>query len=131
MPAAYALRVLIVDDERLVADTLGMIVEAKGHVACVAYSGEQATALAAEFKPDAVISDVMMPGMDGFELATWLEEHDYDCKVLLVSGHMEYVARAEQIAQSGRPRAVLPKPVHPHEVLRFLTTCISQRSQAK
>jgi CheY-like chemotaxis protein len=117
------LRVLIVDNERVIADTLAFIVEASGHCVRKAYGGIAATIIATAFRPHAVISDVMMPGMDGFELAEWLEEHQPACRVLLVSGHTGTIARADEAARAGHPRTVLPKPVHPTEILNFLSTC--------
>jgi DNA-binding response OmpR family regulator len=125
-----ALRVLIVDNERVIADTLAFIVEASGHRARKAYDGMQATIVAEAFHPHAVISDVMMPGMDGFELADWLEEHHPESRVLLVSGHTDTTERLEAAMLAGRSRTVLPKPVHPTEILRFLSTCTGEMSEA-
>ena len=124
------LRVLIVDNERVIADTLAFIVTASGHIARKAYDGTEASTAADQFHPHAVVSDVMMPGMDGFELAAWLEEHHPECRVLLVSGHTGTIARAEEAERAGHPRTVLPKPVHPLEILKFLSTCIAEGSPA-
>jgi CheY-like chemotaxis protein len=87
-----ALRVLVVDDERLVADTLVMIAKFAGHTARAAYSGEEAAQIADEFMPQVCVSDVMMPGMIGIELADWLEEHHPDCRLLLISGAVDTAA---------------------------------------
>ena len=118
-----SLRVLIVDDERTIADMLAMIVRAGGHVAHVAYSGEEASAIADELKPHVTISDVMMPGMDGLELAAWLDEHHPECKVLLISAHPDGYLHRVSAARNGRPHRILSKPVYPSEILKFIASC--------
>jgi DNA-binding response OmpR family regulator len=119
------LRVLIVDDERLVADTLVIIAESRGYIARAAYDGEQAAQIADEFKPEACISDVMMPGMNGFELADWMEEHHPQCELLLISGATGTAALLDELALHGKRRTVVTKPMHPTEFLNFLATCHS------
>ena len=60
--------VLVVDDERPIADMLVEIIEDSGHNALSAYNGVEALALAQRHHPDLIISDVMMPLMDGYML---------------------------------------------------------------
>ena len=125
MDNQHVLRVLIVDDERLVADTLVMIAQSHGHIARAAYTGEQATEIAEVFKPHTCISDVMMPGMNGFELAEWMEDHHPNCRLLLISGATGTAALLDELALHGKRRTVLTKPMHPTEFLNFLATCQS------
>ena len=63
------LRVLVVDDIADAADVLAMVVEVDGHDAQVARSGPAAVELAAAYRPDVVLLDLGMPGMDGYEVA--------------------------------------------------------------
>lgn len=58
-------RVLVVDDDRIVADSLSLILRGRGFDSRAAYSGEDAAEIAHLWEPDAVISDVMMGKMDG------------------------------------------------------------------
>lgn len=122
MKGAAILRVLIVDDEPIIADSLVAILEAHGCHARATYTAEGAATAADEFQPHAVISDVMMPGMSGLDLADWLEENHPACKVLLISGNLD---TAEMLLESHRSgcRIILPKPIRPEEVLRFVDTC--------
>src|ERR1700733_13668103 len=66
--------VLIVDDERVIADTLSAILSRSGFSTMTAYDGPGALKLARERKPDLLISDVMMPGMTGIELAITIKQ---------------------------------------------------------
>ena len=68
-PSAATRRVLIVDDHQDSADSLGMLVRRWGHEAWSAYDGPAALALATQRKPDVVLLDLGLPGMDGFEVA--------------------------------------------------------------
>ena len=68
-PATRALRVLIADDNRDSAESLGMLLEMSGHEVHLAHDGTQALAIAAEKRPDVALLDIGMPGMDGYEVA--------------------------------------------------------------
>ena len=60
---------LVVDDQRLIVDTIVEILESYNFRAFAAYDGESALALAARIRPDVLLADVLMPGMNGVELA--------------------------------------------------------------
>ncbi len=62
-------RILVVDDNRDAADTLGQLLTMLGAVVSVAYSGRDALDALDEFKPDSVLLDIGMPDMDGYEVA--------------------------------------------------------------
>lgn len=109
------LRVIVVDDERSIADSLALVLMSRRHSVRVAYSGEDAIELLSSFVPHAVISDVMMPGMSGVDLAEYLAVNIPECKTLLVSGITD--------DSGGTLRPILPKPVHPAQILRFLDSC--------
>lgn len=61
-------RILIVDDERSIADLIAYAFEKEGYMVDTAYEGEEALAKVQSFSPDVLIIDVMMPKMDGFEV---------------------------------------------------------------
>jgi two-component system CheB/CheR fusion protein len=74
-PAARPARVLVVDDNPDVAESVAMLlVEGLGHEVKVAHSGPQALELAREFRPEAVLLDIGLPGMDGYEVARRLRQ---------------------------------------------------------
>ena len=114
------LRVLIVDDEHAVADSLVMILNKSGLEALAAYSGLEALEALPAFRPHVAISDVMMPGMSGFELAYHLSEGLPLCKVLLMSGNDAALEAAERDLAKGTFAKVLSKPVRPQTILDLL-----------
>jgi DNA-binding response OmpR family regulator len=110
--------VLVVDDERVIADTLSAILSRSGFDAITAYDGETALALAKATPPDLLISDVVMPGMTGVELAIALTQAIRTCKVLLFSGQAATVDLLEKARAFGHDFTTLTKPVHPTDMLR-------------
>ena len=126
-PLPELLKVLIVDDEQIVADSLALICVGKGHAVRAAYSAEEAIDLCRWFHPHAVISDVRMGGMSGIDLAIYLHQSEPECKVLLVSGYETSFVLAEESLERGYFHSILPKPIHPTQVLAFLQACADGR----
>jgi DNA-binding NtrC family response regulator len=118
----FPVRILIVDDVEIIADTLAMILKAAGHNLRTAYSGESAALCVLDFDPEIVISDVMLPGMSGVDLADWITGHSPHCKVLLISGHEGTIALVEEANRNGKLYDLLAKPVPPGEILDFVAT---------
>jgi PAS domain S-box-containing protein len=82
-PRLLRRRVLIVDDLKPSADTLALMLEELGQDTRVAYDGRTALDMAREFRPDAVLSDIAMPGMDGYHLAKRLRATEGQNPVLV------------------------------------------------
>ncbi|MGP6174564.1 response regulator transcription factor [Corynebacterium sp. A21] len=80
-----AVKVLVVDDEPNIVELLTVSLKFQGFEVRTAQSGVDALALAREFRPDAFILDVMMPGMDGFELLSKLRAEGLDGPVLYLT----------------------------------------------
>jgi PAS domain S-box-containing protein len=76
-------RVLIVDDLKPSADTLALMLEELGQDTRVAYDGRAALDIARDFRPDVVLSDIAMPGMDGYHLAERLRTIEGESPVLV------------------------------------------------
>jgi CheY-like chemotaxis protein len=109
-------KVLVVDDERVIADTLSMILNQSGFEARAVYSGEGALELAATFAPDMLISDVIMADLNGIDAAIRMRALLPRIKILLFSGQ---AATADLLAQ-GYEFEILAKPVHPQDLLTKL-----------
>lgn len=110
--------VLVVDDERIIADTLALILKQKGFNASAAYSGESAVADCAAIRPDLLISDVMMGALNGIEAAIEICRRCPGCRVLLISGQGATGDLLEDAKGRGHDFEILAKPVHPAELLR-------------
>ncbi|HEY6375818.1 MAG TPA: response regulator [Edaphobacter sp.] len=119
--------VLVVDDERIIADTLSMILSNSGFDVLTAYDGMKALELARAAPPALLITDVMMPGMTGIELAIMLVEAVPDCKVLLFSGQASTVDLLAAAHDMGHDFELLTKPVHPTDMLRRVSECFDNR----
>jgi len=106
-------RILIVDDEMAIADTLALICKTQHYEVQVAYSAERAIEILAEWRPDLVILDVILPEMNGIDLAIVIKANYATCHVLLFSGHANTTMLLEEAGRKGHQFEVLAKPVHP------------------
>jgi DNA-binding response OmpR family regulator len=113
-------RVLVVDDERVIADTLAMILNQSGFEARAAYTGEQALELTLEFRAEMVISDVIMAGLNGIDTAIKIREMLPGVKILLFSGQAATADLLERARAQGYEFEILAKPVHPQDLLAKL-----------
>jgi DNA-binding NtrC family response regulator len=117
-------RILIVEDEKVVADTLGQILAANGYEIRVVYSAEDAISLIATWAPDVAILDVMLPKMNGIELALVLKENLPDCHALLFSGQPSVEVLMQKAKDDGHQFEVMAKPVHPTFMLDAISTLL-------
>jgi CheY-like chemotaxis protein len=113
-------KILVADDERVIADSLAMILNLSGFEARAVYSGESAIELATEFQPEMLISDVIMAGMSGIEAAIQLRKLFPQVKILLFSGQAATADLLEEARAQGYEFDILSKPVHPQDLLARL-----------
>jgi CheY-like chemotaxis protein len=119
--------VLIIDDERIIADTLSIILSRSGFSTLTAYDGLAGLELAQSTSPDLIISDVVMPGMTGVDLAITIAQTMPNCKIILFSGQAATVDLLEDARHAGHYFTTLSKPVHPTEMLKRVSECLSVR----
>ncbi len=112
-----AKQVYVVDDEKCIADTLAVILRNSGYDASAFYDAQSALEQAASCSPDLVISDVVMPGMNGVEMVILFRERHPDCKILLFSGQAATRDILEEAGAQQQNFEVLAKPIHPSELL--------------
>jgi CheY-like chemotaxis protein len=114
-------KVLIADDEQVIANTLAIILNQAGFEAQAVYSGEKALEIARVFQPDMLISDVVMTGITGIEAAIKIITELPSCKVVLFSGQ----AATADLLEDSRARnyhfEIFSKPVHPAQLLAKLS----------
>ena len=114
--------ILVVDDEPLIADTLVAILRSKKYAASAAYSGADAMKFAELIPPDILLTDVMMPGMNGIDLAVAVKALSPDCAVLLFSGHAHLSHLLDDPRCAVHDFPLLSKPIHPDELLRHINS---------
>jgi len=120
MQAPKRPKVLVVDDEQVIADTLAKILDINGYDASAVYSGLSAVESARALQPDLIISDVIMQDMDGIEAAIRIRDFLPSCKILLFSGQAATADLLENARSQGHDFEILAKPVHPSELLAKL-----------
>lgn len=111
-------RILIVDDETLVADTLSLIFRKHGFESRVAYSAASALSCARTFQPNLLLCDITMPGRTGLDLMADLHPVLPECHFLVLTGYHSNLPRIrEQSGRLQRPLRVLTKPCNPEDLL--------------
>ena len=119
-PTQHPRKVLVVDDQHLIADTLAEILNNAGFDAVAAYDAWDALDKASRFVPEWVITDVLMPRMNGVELAIAMRKNYPKSAILLFSGQ----AGISEILQEGHCQGyefeLIAKPIHPLKLIERL-----------
>jgi len=118
-PAAQR-RVLVVDDNRDLAESLGMVLRLWGHDVKVVYDGPGALATAREYRPDVIFLDIGLPGLDGYEVARRLRGPlgFRDTRVVAITGYGREEDRRK--AREAGFDVHLTKPVDPEDLHKLL-----------
>jgi CheY-like chemotaxis protein len=113
-------RILVVDDEELIAHSLREILSRAGFDTVCALSGAEAIELAGDICPDIVISDVIMPDLDGVQTAIRIQRACPNARILLFSGQAATSDLLERARAEGHTFDLLPKPIHPARLVAAL-----------
>ena len=124
------LRVLVVDDNRDSADSLVIALTLNGHVTATAYDGEEALSKAEDFQPDAVLLDIGLPGISGYEAARRMRAQPWGREIVLLAlsgwGQEEDQQRSHEAGFDQH----LVKPVDPNVLTDLLQrACGGTRSR--
>lgn len=114
------IRVLVVDDEKLLADTTAAILRGAGFDAKPVYGGWQALETARSFQPECLLTDVKMPEMNGIELALIVSKMLPATTIVLFSGQAGIADILDDARDSGYEFPLLAKPVHPLALIERL-----------
>ena len=120
--------VMVVDDERVIADTLSIILSRNGFSAMAAYSGKSALEIAKVIPPEVLVTDVMMPEMTGIQLAIALRKKIPDCRILLFSGQASTMDLVAEARADGHDFVTLTKPVPPQELIDRIHECLQSHA---
>jgi len=118
-------RILVVDDEESIADTLALIFRSNGYEARPAYSAEESLELLETWKPDLAIIDVVLPAMNGIEFAIFLKASYPEIHFLLFSGQPGAGGLLEEAKKKGHLFEILAKPLHPTFMLATVANMLS------
>ena len=122
------LRVLVVDDSEDTAETMGTLLEMVGHTIEKAHSGPAALEAAAAFRPDVILLDIGLPGLDGYQVAQRLREDPTLKDVTLIAasgyGQAEDLRRSREVGIDRH----LVKPVDPRELQEILAMVGERRT---
>jgi CheY-like chemotaxis protein len=113
-------RILVVDDERVIADTMAEILEGAGFQAATAYDGWNALQLAGSLQPDYLLADVLMPRMNGVDLAMAIRKMYPAARILLFSGQAGITEILRAAHDQGLQFDLIPKPIHPLSLIARL-----------
>jgi DNA-binding response OmpR family regulator len=111
-------RILIVDDEQIVANTLEAILRREGYEAKAVYSAEQALEQVAKWQPAFAIVDVVLPQLNGIELCKLLRAQFPACELLLISGETLTSELLVEAENDGHRFEIVAKPFHPGALLK-------------
>lgn len=118
-------RVLILDDEKVIANTLALILNRNGFEARAVYNAQDAIDTARQLNPDFLISDVIMDGMTGIDAAIQIAQMFPACRILLFSGQAATADLLDRAEALGHHFELIVKPVHPRALLDHLNDASS------
>ncbi len=118
---AHRPSVIVVDDEGNIANTLAEILSRNRYAAVATYDAETALETALLKPPEILLTDVMLPGMNGIDLAIQIRRIYPDCRIFLFSGQTATTDLLAAANRDGHEFVLLSKPVHPAELLARLS----------
>ena len=123
---SHAARVLVVDDDQATREALAELVEGWGHRVAVAANGREALERAAELRPEVLVSDLVMPAMDGMFLLRSLREELPECVVVMVTGRGTVDNAVEAIRQGAYD--FIEKPLDPKRLRLVLDRALEKQN---
>jgi CheY-like chemotaxis protein len=116
--------ILVADDEPEQVATLQALLSERGYKVITALSGESALQKATTYQPDLIILDIMMPKMDGTEVAMLLK-HDMRTKNIPIFFVTAVISPEDQARVTGNPNPIFAKPVKLHELLSAIQNALA------
>ena len=113
-------KILIADDNGDTAESLGLVLGLAGHAICLAFDGEQALVVAEREKPEVMVLDIGMPGMNGYELAARVRQEAWGQRCLLVAATGWGQDDDKFRAKAAGFDAHLTKPFDPQALLNLI-----------
>ena len=126
MTERLALKVLVIEDDSDVLETLANVLELEGYDPLLARNGREGVALFRMQDPDLVITDLLMPEQEGIETIIEMHRLRPNVKIIAISGggvrrNMDYLAMAAKLGAT----AVMAKPFEPAELIGMVASFLS------
>ena len=118
--------ILVVDDERGIADTLREVFRLAGYSSTAVYNAEDALVILRSTQPALIVTDVIMPGMNGVDLALQARLLYPEAKILLISGNAVTQDLVEKAAGEGHSFELLAKPIPPRQMLAKVASMLGK-----
>lgn len=120
-------RILVIDDDRMVRETLTTILAAAGHQVAVANEGQKGLKLFAEFQPHLVITDILMPEKEGVETIQDLRRLAPDLPIIAISGGGRIGNSSFlRVAQRFGANRTFAKPFEPGEIVSAVNELVAK-----
>jgi CheY-like chemotaxis protein len=118
--------ILVIDDDALVRQALMLVLESRGYEVQCAPEGRQGLRAYQKRRPDLVISDIIMPEMEGIETILELRILSPDCPIIAISGggrfgKVDFLAVAKELGAT----ATLSKPFEQADLLQTVAGCLA------
>ncbi len=110
-------RIFVVDDDLDIAKMLSVVLQMNLFDATPHTDAQAALEAARAAPPDYLISDIMMPGMNGIELAVAMQQEIPDCKILLFTGEDASHHLLTEAREAGHTFTLIQKPIHPTKLV--------------
>jgi len=118
------LKLLIVDDEPAVNETLSLIFKKRGYEVSSAHTGKEALDFISHTCPDIVLLDVVLPDLSGVDIAITIVREFPKCKFLLISGNKSTENAIDDARDKGFDFEVLAKPLPPQELIDAINSAV-------
>lgn len=125
-----SVRILVVDDEKGIVETLTAILRMKGYEVDTATDGVDGYEKACLFGPDLVISDISMPRLNGIEMVIKIAAVLPDMRILLFSGQAMTLELLQQARVRGYNFECLMKPFHPLDLIHKIEALLGPQAMA-
>jgi CheY-like chemotaxis protein len=118
-------KILVIDDDSLVRDTIVRILERKGYMVLVAADGVRGLRMFHTEQPDLVITDIIMPEKEGLQTIREIRGNRPDAKIIAISGgarigNMDFLRMAGELGAS----EIMPKPFDPADLVTLVSRCL-------
>ena len=121
------MKILIIEDEKLLADSLKVLLEAKGFTVDAVYDGETGAAYAELGIYDLLILDVMLPGMDGYQVARQVRAKRFGTPILMLTAKSDILDRVEGL--NAGADYYLTKPFDTRELLACINALLRRQGE--